>query len=276
MPPALPPLPPSTALPPRQALSKRIGWFPVSTAKVLCGMHKAGTIQELIERDGREAVGGWPQGGAEGTNGGGLGVRALGAGDSRPGDGDGDAAVRCRASQPEPTHLPPHPLHARPLRSTPCPVPPAVYEAEMLRGMRDQRRCCVATLGDGASQLPEVYETLHASILVWIGGSRLRGWWQAALINVALPLPECGAAPVARAPRAAALKRAPLFRPNHRRAGRGPLPPAPQPPNPHPCAPGALQTSLTAAAPSPTRPRARCGAPPRSCRRAWRCPRASA
>lgn len=40
-----------------QALSKRIGWFAVSTSKVLCGMHKVDNIQQLVERDGREAVG---------------------------------------------------------------------------------------------------------------------------------------------------------------------------------------------------------------------------
>lgn len=45
----------------------------------------------------------------------------------------------------------------------------------MLRGMRDQRRCCVATLGDGASQLPEVYDSLHASLIIWIGARGL-GW----------------------------------------------------------------------------------------------------
>jgi hypothetical protein len=40
----------------------------------------------------------------------------------------------------------------------------------MLRGMRDQRRCCVATLGDGASTRPEIYDTLDASLIIWIGG----------------------------------------------------------------------------------------------------------
>ncbi|GBF88969.1 shikimate kinase-related protein [Raphidocelis subcapitata] len=83
-----------------QALAKRIGWFPVSTSKVLCGMHKASTMQELLEREGREAV--------------------------------------------------------------------AAHEAGMLRGMRDQRRCCVATLGDGASTLPAVYDSLHASLIIWL------------------------------------------------------------------------------------------------------------
>lgn len=40
-----------------RALSKRIGWFPCSTAKVLCGMHKVASIEELVARDGAEAVG---------------------------------------------------------------------------------------------------------------------------------------------------------------------------------------------------------------------------
>ncbi|KAI8470486.1 MAG: hypothetical protein J3K34DRAFT_521273 [Monoraphidium minutum] len=83
-----------------QALSKRIGWFPVSTSKVLCGMHKVDSIEQLVARDGADAV--------------------------------------------------------------------ATYEADMLRGMRDQRRCCVATLGDGASKLPEIYTSLHASVVIWI------------------------------------------------------------------------------------------------------------
>jgi len=39
----------------------------------------------------------------------------------------------------------------------------------MLRGMRDQRRCCVSTLGDGASQLPEIYDSLHGSFIIWLG-----------------------------------------------------------------------------------------------------------
>jgi hypothetical protein len=41
-----------------QALSKRIGWFPVSTSRVLCGMHKVESIDQLVERDGYDAVGG--------------------------------------------------------------------------------------------------------------------------------------------------------------------------------------------------------------------------
>lgn len=40
-----------------QALSKKIGWFPVSTSKILLGLHKASSIQELIDKQGYEAVG---------------------------------------------------------------------------------------------------------------------------------------------------------------------------------------------------------------------------
>ena len=39
----------------------------------------------------------------------------------------------------------------------------------MLKGLRSQRRCCVATLGDGAGTLPEVYGDLYGSIIVWLG-----------------------------------------------------------------------------------------------------------
>jgi hypothetical protein len=40
-----------------QALAKKIGWFPVSTAKILTGMNKAGSIQEIVDKQGREALG---------------------------------------------------------------------------------------------------------------------------------------------------------------------------------------------------------------------------
>jgi hypothetical protein len=40
-----------------QALAKKIGWFPVSTARILTGMHKAGSIQEIVDTQGREALG---------------------------------------------------------------------------------------------------------------------------------------------------------------------------------------------------------------------------
>lgn len=39
----------------------------------------------------------------------------------------------------------------------------------MLRGLRSQRRCCVATLGAGATALPEVYADLYGSIIIWLG-----------------------------------------------------------------------------------------------------------
>jgi hypothetical protein len=44
-----------------QALAKKIGWFPVSTAKILTGMHKAGSIQEIVEKQGRTALGELPE-----------------------------------------------------------------------------------------------------------------------------------------------------------------------------------------------------------------------
>lgn len=36
------------------------GWFPVSTRKVLLGLQKAETLEELITREGRQAVGEQP------------------------------------------------------------------------------------------------------------------------------------------------------------------------------------------------------------------------
>jgi len=42
-----------------QALSKKIGWFPVSTARVLMGLHTADSMQEMLDNLGEEAVGGW-------------------------------------------------------------------------------------------------------------------------------------------------------------------------------------------------------------------------
>eukprot|EP00878_Enallax_costatus_P024443 GHUV01026083.1.p1 GENE.GHUV01026083.1~~GHUV01026083.1.p1 ORF type:complete len:158 (+),score=34.49 GHUV01026083.1:1053-1526(+) len=44
-----------------QALSKKIGWFPVSTSKVLLGLHKASSIQEIIDKEGRDALGELPE-----------------------------------------------------------------------------------------------------------------------------------------------------------------------------------------------------------------------
>lgn len=48
-------------------------------------------------------------------------------------------------------------------------------EAKMLKGMRDQLRCCVATIGDGAAADAELYKDLYGSILIWIGTQREPG-----------------------------------------------------------------------------------------------------
>lgn len=42
-----------------QALSKKIGWFPVSTSKVLTGMHKVADVEELIATKGHDVLGRW-------------------------------------------------------------------------------------------------------------------------------------------------------------------------------------------------------------------------
>ncbi|KAF6260351.1 hypothetical protein COO60DRAFT_1700353 [Scenedesmus sp. NREL 46B-D3] len=83
-----------------QALAKKIGWFPVSTAKILTGMHKAGSVQEVIGKQGREAL--------------------------------------------------------------------AQAEAGVLKGMKDQFRVCVATVGDGAAADPNLYDYMYGSIIIWM------------------------------------------------------------------------------------------------------------
>ena len=40
-----------------QALAARIGWFPVQTSKVMQGMHKVASMEELEQRDGIEKLG---------------------------------------------------------------------------------------------------------------------------------------------------------------------------------------------------------------------------
>jgi hypothetical protein len=40
-----------------KALSKRIGWFPSSTAKVLQGLHKVSSVAELEQKLGAEGLG---------------------------------------------------------------------------------------------------------------------------------------------------------------------------------------------------------------------------
>lgn len=45
----------------------------------------------------------------------------------------------------------------------------AEAEASVLRGMKTQVRCCIATLGDGAAADAAVYDALWGSIIVWLG-----------------------------------------------------------------------------------------------------------
>jgi hypothetical protein len=33
------------------------GWFPVSTRKILLGLHKAASAEEIVEKEGRPALG---------------------------------------------------------------------------------------------------------------------------------------------------------------------------------------------------------------------------
>jgi hypothetical protein len=47
-------------------------------------------------------------------------------------------------------------------------------EAKIVRGMRDQRRCCIATIGDGAAVDPQLYTNLYGSIIIWLGEQRLK------------------------------------------------------------------------------------------------------
>lgn len=75
-----------------QALSKKIGWFPVSTRKVLLGLHKAESIQEIINKEGREAVGENVRSGSHTSIGGSSRYQAVCAA------GAAAAAHRCLAS----------------------------------------------------------------------------------------------------------------------------------------------------------------------------------
>jgi hypothetical protein len=45
----------------------------------------------------------------------------------------------------------------------------------MLKGMREQLRCCIATIGDGAAADPDLYKDLYGTILIWLG----EGLWAA-------------------------------------------------------------------------------------------------
>lgn len=39
----------------------------------------------------------------------------------------------------------------------------------MLKGMKDQFRVCVATVGDGAAADPNLYDYMYGSIIIWLG-----------------------------------------------------------------------------------------------------------
>jgi hypothetical protein len=56
------------------------------------------------------------------------------------------------------------------------PVSPAAHlaavesEAKILKGMRDQLRCCIATIGDAAAAADVgLYPNLYGTILIWLG-----------------------------------------------------------------------------------------------------------
>lgn len=46
----------------------------------------------------------------------------------------------------------------------------AKAEGDILRGMKDQFRCCIATLGDGAAANSDIYPSLFGTLLIWLGG----------------------------------------------------------------------------------------------------------
>lgn len=57
------------------------------------------------------------------------------------------------------------------------PAPPSAAKAEagVLRGVRDQKRCCIATIGGGgASADAGVYDHLYGTIIIWLGERRHR------------------------------------------------------------------------------------------------------
>lgn len=46
---------------------------------------------------------------------------------------------------------------------------PVAAEAKMLKGMREQLRCCIATIGDGAAADESLYPNLYGTLLIWLG-----------------------------------------------------------------------------------------------------------
>jgi len=47
--------------------------------------------------------------------------------------------------------------------------PAAQAEAGVLKGMRDQLRCCVATIGNAAAADAKLYSNLYGTIIIWLG-----------------------------------------------------------------------------------------------------------
>jgi hypothetical protein len=52
--------------------------------------------------------------------------------------------------------------------------PAAQAEAGVLKGMKDQFRVCVATVGDGAAADPNLYDYMYGSIIIWMGEQPLQ------------------------------------------------------------------------------------------------------
>jgi hypothetical protein len=50
----------------------------------------------------------------------------------------------------------------------------AQAEAGVLKGMKDQFRVCVATVGDGAAADPNLYDYMYGSIIIWMGEAPLQ------------------------------------------------------------------------------------------------------
>lgn len=39
----------------------------------------------------------------------------------------------------------------------------------MLKGMKGQMRCCIATIGDAAAADASLYQNLYGTVLIWLG-----------------------------------------------------------------------------------------------------------
>lgn len=143
---------------------------------MLLGLQKAETLEELITREGRQAVGEQPA------------VRPTAAAQQCDAVcGCSHAAVtvvRVTVAFAAGVLLLPRQTPTLPaclplsLRVCACVcacvsvVAPAVEaEAKMLKGMRGQMRCCTATIGDAAAADAELYPNLYGTILIWLGAA---------------------------------------------------------------------------------------------------------